>query len=277
MRRLWKTLLLTSLIGGYLIIASTTKASDIVLNEVMAKPDDETEWVEIYNPTDQTVDLTGWIIKDGNSTSDDLTLDGEISPLSFRVFDHSKGWLNDSGDGDTVTLLNGTTTINSYTYQKASAGKTFGRQPDGGSWAENLTPTKGSTNGDPPTPTPSPTETPTSTPTPSDTPTPTKTLTPTKTPTPSPTAKPPTPTKNPTKTPTSAKSSTDNSQVNLPSSILSSSSAEEYYPTVLGESVSITPAQENTNSPKLNPFLILGGGILIIVGLNILVYLYKNR
>ena len=132
----------------------------------MAKPDDETEWIELYNPTDQIIDLTGWQIKDGNtSISDDLTLSGQIDPLGFKTFDHSKGWLNDSG-GETVTLLNGSSTIDSYTYTTATQGKTFGRKPDGESWVNNLTATKNSTNNDPSssTPTPTPTPEPTSTP-----------------------------------------------------------------------------------------------------------------
>lgn len=145
-------------------------AGSVVLNEALAKPEDNIEWVELYNPTNQLVDLSGWIIKDGNTlTSDDITLDGQIPQYGFRVFEHAKGWLNDTGD-ETVTLHDGSNTIDSYQYNGATTGKTFGRQPDGGSWVANLSPTKGSSNGAASTFTPSPTLTISPSTTPSPTP-----------------------------------------------------------------------------------------------------------
>ena len=135
----------------------------------MPKPDDQTEWVELYNLSSETIDLSGWKIKDGNSSiTDDLNLSGQITPGGFIAFDHNKGWLNDSG-GETVSLLNGDTLIDNYQYSTASQGKSFARMPNGEDWISGASPTKGASNG---SPSPTPTII-TSTPTPSQTPTPT--------------------------------------------------------------------------------------------------------
>lgn len=260
----------------YFLFSSLVKATDqnLVLNEIMAKPDDDTEWIEIYNPTDQTIDLTGWQIKDGNTSStDDLSLSSQIGPLEFKVFEHIKGWLNDSG-GETVILLNNTTSVDSYSYNTATQGKTFGRQPDGDSWENNLTPTKGTSNGVPPTPTPIPTDSPP--PTPTDEPTPTRTPTPTKTPaptkTPTPTKKPTvTPTKSPNNepTPTRIQDSQDN-KVNLPQSILGSSTNSA--------NISPTPTKTQDNSFSfMNLVFIAGGIILILTGVFIFTFVAKDR
>ena len=147
---------------AFLFLVKPVSAS-VVINEFMAKPDDDTEWVEIYNPSNQTIDLTSWLIKDGNtSSSDDITLNGQIDPLAFKTFDHDKGWLNDTGT-ETIILLNGSTTIDSYQYSGAAQGKTFGRNPDGSSWTSNLTPTKNSSNSQTSSPSPSPTPSPSAT------------------------------------------------------------------------------------------------------------------
>lgn len=127
------------------ILASSVVASSVVLNEILAKPVTDNEWVELYNPTDQTISLQGWMIKDGNSVStDDLNLTGEIRPGQFRVFENSKSWLNDSGDS--VSLVNGTETIDNFEYQTATSDKSFARIPDGQSWSQTTRLTKNSSN-----------------------------------------------------------------------------------------------------------------------------------
>lgn len=174
-------LILIQLFALSLLFPSKALASSVVLNEFMPQPDDETEWVELYNPTDQAVDLNGWLIKDGNSiTYDDISLNGQIASKGFKVFEHTKGWLNDT-DSEMITLLNGSATIDSYSYSGATPGKTFGRQPDAGAWTESLTPTKGIPNESviiiTPIPSPSPTLSPTPSPSPSPSPTPKSSLT----------------------------------------------------------------------------------------------------
>lgn len=152
--------------------------TNLYISEIMARPEDDTEWVEIYNPTTVSVSLEGWKVKDGNTqSSDDLTLSGNIEPLQFKTFDHPKGWLNDSSD-ETVNLLQNDSTVDSYSYKTASLGKTFSKID--GNWTADTTPSKGSANISP-----SPSQTPSMSPTPSPISQPSPTSQPSNTPTPS--------------------------------------------------------------------------------------------
>lgn len=154
--------------------AAPVFAQSLVINEIMAhRAGSNNEWVEIYNPTTSTIDLTGWIIQEKEATSGDFTsyplASTTISPNSFYVYEFSGFKLNDSGD--TVNLLNPEGNLeNTYSFDSASEGQTFARVPDGGSWIKEATPTKGGSNGDQ---SPTQTLTPTQTSTPTATPTPT--------------------------------------------------------------------------------------------------------
>lgn len=161
----------------------------VIINEI--SPNSDPEWIELYNPDTITYDLTDWILKDGNTnSSDDLTLTGEIVAGSYLVFTHPKGWLNDSSDGDTVTLIaSDSAQIDFYAYTHPSQDKTFARVPTGSTNWAHVDPTQGVANPTPiPSPLPSPSPSPTSTPSP--TPSPSPSPSPTPTPTPSPTPKP---------------------------------------------------------------------------------------
>lgn len=136
------------IILSYFVLQTTSPvyASSIVINEIMPKSDEESEWVELYNPTTETISIENWIIKDDNSsTSDDIKLTGSLNASEIKTFERSKGWLNDGGD--TVSLIdqNGTV-IDSHTYGTASTNKSIGRVPDNSTWQDNLYPTKSLTN-----------------------------------------------------------------------------------------------------------------------------------
>lgn len=162
----------------------------MVINEI--SPSTDPEWVELFNDNDTPLNLTGYLLEDGNSdSSDDVYLSGTISPKGFLVFTHAEGWLNNSGD--TLKLYNNASPsaiLDQTTFGSVDSTKSFAKIPNGGAWQITTNVTNGVSN---PTPTPSPTPTPTQIPSPSPTPTSTKTPTPTpvKTKTPSPT---PTPT-----------------------------------------------------------------------------------
>lgn len=50
----------------FLILPSV--AANLLINEVMYAPSDGNEWVEIYNPTSQAVNLSGWSLIDNKNT-----------------------------------------------------------------------------------------------------------------------------------------------------------------------------------------------------------------
>lgn len=69
------------------------------INEIMAVPvSPEKEWVELFNATDQPIDLTDWSL--GEGAGQKTKLFGVIEPMGYLVFDKSS--LNN--DGDLVAL-----------------------------------------------------------------------------------------------------------------------------------------------------------------------------
>ncbi len=75
---------------------STLDFMAIKFNEIYSVPatSTEKEWLELFNPTSSTVDLTGWVLLDNSSTT---TLSGEILAENFLVLDFSNR-LNNLGD-----------------------------------------------------------------------------------------------------------------------------------------------------------------------------------
>ena len=99
-------LLSAILIAGISAPAYAQTISDhVVINEVDTNPfgDDSksiSEWVEIYNPTDSDVDLSGWKIASTTVLKKTLTIsDGTIiSPDQILTFTHEKIWFTDSSE-----------------------------------------------------------------------------------------------------------------------------------------------------------------------------------
>ena len=99
-------LLSVILIAGMSAPAYAQSISDhVVINEVDTNPfgDDSqsiSEWVELYNPTDFDVDLSGWKIASTTILKKTLTIpDGTvISPDQILKFNYEKIWFTDSSE-----------------------------------------------------------------------------------------------------------------------------------------------------------------------------------
>lgn len=169
------------------------------------KPD-SSQWVELYNQGDNSIDIGNWVIDDNGGSQKFTIPSGEIiSSKGYKVYGSGLFNLNTTTE-DTVRLLQNDTLIDSFTYSSGPPeGMSYGRESDGhANWVLFGTTSKTASNNPSSSvslPTPSLTSTPTFTPVPSSTPQPTVTKTPTppKTPTP---IKTPTPTKVPTPTKT---------------------------------------------------------------------------
>ena len=176
--------------------------AEVLINEVLPDPsssEEENEWVELYNNGSDNIDVNGYKLKDASDhqlTIDSSKVDGGTVIISggWKVVYRRGGHLSLNNSGlETITLLDSSDlTLNQFAYTDSDTDRSWGRLPDGGTifTEDTISPTPGSANQPPPTPTPTltPTPNPTSTPTPSPTstptPTPKPTLTPTKTPTP---------------------------------------------------------------------------------------------
>lgn len=162
-----------------LLLAPTRPAhadSPLVLNEILAGPardwdgsgafsSRDDEWVEVLNVGPVTLDLSGWLITDGDAIPR-FAFAGTLAPGGRRVvfgkdsYDWEKAngepafGLSLSNSGDRVMLwqVTGVDTVlmDSYTYasHEAAADRASGRDPDGsGPWAlfDALDPYTGST------------------------------------------------------------------------------------------------------------------------------------
>lgn len=124
----------------------TPTINHIVINEFMPNPASGNEWVEIYNPTDSPVDLTGWSLKDLVNTAKPLNVTS-IPAQGYIVFEDGAAWLNNSSE-ETISLLdNENNVIDSYTYDGTVSGLSIGRNVDGsGVFVPCLAVSPGSTN-----------------------------------------------------------------------------------------------------------------------------------
>lgn len=133
---------------------STADPSRIVINEFLPDPYSlyNEEWIELYNPTSDDIDLSGCILDDITSggTSPYVIPDGTIIAAGgFLVFYQSVTKIGLNNDGDTVNLIDkdGTTIIDSYSYSHSSDDVSYGRETDGSeNWIEFTEPTPGASN-----------------------------------------------------------------------------------------------------------------------------------
>lgn len=101
-----------------------TAKADLIITEIMASPDTgQDEWIEIYNPSSESISLKDFCFYDRLENSRCFYDDAIISPLSYFSHSFSSGFLNN--DGDTVTFLD-----TSITYSKSNKNLSYSRQPD---------------------------------------------------------------------------------------------------------------------------------------------------
>lgn len=131
-----------------------TPAEAVVLNEFLPDPDVlySEEWIELYNPSDEEANLTGYILDDlvgGGGSPYTIPLGVIIPAGGFLVFNQSTVVFMMNNDGDTVNLImpDGITVQDSHTYSSSSNDVSYGRNPDGaGAWTTFAAPTPGASN-----------------------------------------------------------------------------------------------------------------------------------
>lgn len=146
-----------------------------VISEVFPQPQDGPEWVELHNPDNEPVNLTGWTLYDQLAspaliyTIGNLTLEAG----GYTVFELTTMKLNNGADG--VVLYNtGSEQIDAMQYETSTPGKSWSRRAANENVFLLTDPTPGSPNLLP-TPTPPPTATATPTPSPATSPLPNST------------------------------------------------------------------------------------------------------
>lgn len=127
-----------SWVGGY---------PQVVLNEMMPKPGDDYDWVELYNRSNRNVDISGWQLVDTTGIFKTFTLGTILNNGNFETVTDYQRLTN---SGDTIYLKNQSGEIvdsRSYTGGEVQDDKSIGRNPDGaGNWKSCTSSSKNSSN-----------------------------------------------------------------------------------------------------------------------------------
>jgi len=123
---------------------------EVLVNEFLPAPKTlfTTEWVELYNPTDDYLNIGGMWIDDlsgGGGAPKQIAADTVLAPGSYYVMEMSN-YLNNSSDDVRLLGTDGTTVYDAYHYGSFTYDRSYCRVPNGGSWTSNCTATKGSSN-----------------------------------------------------------------------------------------------------------------------------------
>ena len=147
------TVAAVAMVGGLLVAPTPASAATpaVVVNEVESNGD-ATDWIEFKNVGDVAVDLSGFIVKDGDD-SHALTIPAgtTVAPGGYFVIDTDvddvAGFGLGKGDSARLFLPDGATVVDAYTWPANHAAVTYGRCPDGtGEFADTLTSTRGTAN-----------------------------------------------------------------------------------------------------------------------------------
>ena len=93
------------LLGGTITPAISQSSPDTIkINEVETNPTmGSQEYVELYNPTTQPIDISGWsLVPKATWKALEIPSNTVIEPKSFLFFTHVNFWFNDFGE--TISL-----------------------------------------------------------------------------------------------------------------------------------------------------------------------------
>ncbi len=130
--------------------------AQIKINEFVADPGNGNEWIELYNPTETTLDLSDGTLCDSrlNSACTIANLSGGLAAKSWVVITLTSDHLNNGGDTVILKNPNGIV-VDQVTYGNlliSKVGQALARKVDGmdnndtGDWAVTTQPTAGSAN-----------------------------------------------------------------------------------------------------------------------------------
>lgn len=141
--------------AGYQREAATQPApsptAGLYINELLPAPQSKytSEWIEIYNSTDNAIDLGGYQIDDLRSGGQaPYTIPaGTIIPAKGYYVWETNSYFNNSGDEANLIAPDGKV-VDSFSYSSTKYDASWYRYPDGGVWASQMdsTPTKAASN-----------------------------------------------------------------------------------------------------------------------------------
>ncbi len=132
--------------------------SSVVINEYLMAPQTTytTEWIELYNPTNNAIDISGLYLDDvanGGGSPKQIPANTTIASHGYYVMDIASGFLNNTGAESVryLSIVGGVETVydeTSYNLASTHYDKSFHRNGDGGSWCGTISTnvSKGSAN-----------------------------------------------------------------------------------------------------------------------------------
>ena len=126
------------------VLITTFAEGSLLINELVSNPTDGVEWIEVFNPGEEVIDITDWTIED--RAGRDTVLSGVVLPLGYFVIEHPNGQLNNDGDEVILRDPNGNVIDRiAYDDNPPKSGESFARTSDG-DWTRTETPTPGAKN-----------------------------------------------------------------------------------------------------------------------------------
>jgi len=122
--------------------------SGIVLNEILPSPigpDEEEEWIEIFNQNAFEIDLSGWQLTDslGKITTFTFPNGTKINPQGFLLFTRPNTKITFNNDGDGISLIQPDGKIvETINYPKSPQNQSYNRIGSEWLWSTTLTPGK---------------------------------------------------------------------------------------------------------------------------------------
>jgi len=120
--------------------------SGIFINEILPSPtgpDEQEEWIEIFNSNNSEADLSSWKIQDttGKTKTYILPQGTKIPSQGFLLLSRPETKITLNNDGDGLKLINPNgDIIDQVSYEKSPSGQSYNRTDSGWTWSENLTP-----------------------------------------------------------------------------------------------------------------------------------------
>ncbi|MCI0747767.1 MAG: lamin tail domain-containing protein, partial [Verrucomicrobia subdivision 3 bacterium] len=127
---------------GRLDSVDVDRLSSIVINEFLANsPDPVEDFIELYNHSNETIDLSGaWLSDDRDTNKFRIPTDTMIDPRGFIHFNQSTLGFALSSAGERIYLVNSNQTrvIDTHAFEAQALGVSSGRFPDGGEAFQEL-------------------------------------------------------------------------------------------------------------------------------------------
>jgi len=123
------------------------RSGTLLINEVLPAPGDAftREWVELFNPGQESVDTAGWRLDDANDGGAQAVGAHLVAPGAYLLVELERAILNNSGD--TVRLLGPAgEVIDAYRFGPTPADRSHGRDPVTGAWRLEPHPSPGAPN-----------------------------------------------------------------------------------------------------------------------------------